>query len=247
MKSYVRVGENDKVAVVEFFHPKSNAMNSTMLKELAEIIEVLGERSDLNVIALQSVGDVFCAGAFFDEMLIIEDASQGERFFLGFAKVILAIKSAKALVVTKVQGKSVGGAVGLIAASDYIIAAHNIKVRLSELTIGIGPFVISPVIKSKISNSSFMHLALNPKLWFDGEWCLRNRLVNECVEKIELDFVFNQKVEELSLYNTEVIQRLKSQEKLSVLEKELYRLAKVSGDMVTSVETKKNLKTFIAR
>lgn len=247
MESYVKVGDRGKIAVVEFFHPKSNSLNSVMLKELADEIETLGRRDDLNVIALQSKGTVFCAGASFNELTEINDVTQGEQFFLGFAKVIFALKSAKALVVTKVQGKAVGGAVGLIAASDYVIASDQAKIRLSELTIGIGPFVISPVIKSKITNSSFMHLALNPKLWFDVEWCFQNRLVNQHVGSSELDFEFDQKLEELSLYSTEAIQCLKAEEKLGTLENELHRLATVTGALVTSDETRRNLKTFIER
>jgi methylglutaconyl-CoA hydratase len=247
MESYIKVSHQNKVATVEFYHPKSNALNSAMLRELAAEIQNLGKRDDLNVIALQSKGSVFCAGAFFNELLEIDNAAQGEHFFLGFAKVILAIKTAKALVITKVQGKAVGGAVGIIAASDYVIASDQAKVRLSELTIGIGPFVISPVIKSKITNASFMHLALNPKLWFNADWCTENSLINQHVTDVELDFEFEQKVAELSLYNTDAIQSLKSEEKLYSLEAEMSRLALVSGELVTGDETKRILKTFIER
>ncbi|MFT6747587.1 MAG: methylglutaconyl-CoA hydratase [Glaciecola sp.] len=247
MEAYVKVSEQGKVAVVEFFHPKSNAMSSKMLIKLAQEIDTLAKREDLNVIAIQSKGEVFCAGAFFDELLEINDSAQGEQFFLGFAKVILAIKMSKALVLTKVQGKAVGGAVGIIAASDYLIGSNDAKVRLSELTIGLGPFVISPVIKSKITNTSFMHLALNPQSWFDAEWCLQNKLFNSCVNINELDFAFEQKLEELSSYNTKAIHCLKSEENLTALESELHRLAIVSGDLVTSSDTKRILKTFIDR
>jgi len=247
MDSYVKVREEGKAAMVVFHHPKSNSLTSKMLDALASEIETLGKRDDLNVISLESEGDVFCAGASFNELLKITNIAQGEQFFLGFAKVIFAIKSAKALVLVKVQGSAVGGAVGLIAAADYVISSESARVRLSELTVGIGPFVISPVIKSKITNSSFMHLALSPKLWFDSAWCLHNGLFNNCVRNVELDFEFDQKIKELSTYNTIAVQRLKAEENLGSLQSELYRLAVVSGELVTNDETRRILKTFIDR
>lgn len=247
MDPYIKVSEKDKVATVEFFHPKSNSLDSKLLSELALQIENLGKRRDLNVIALKSAGKVFCAGASFNELVGISDLKQGEQFFLGFAKVIFAIKSAGPIVVTRIQGKAVGGSVGIIAASDYAIASDKAEVRLSELSIGIGPFVISPVIKSKITNASFMHMALNPSLWFGALWCVQNKLINESCSNAELDSSFEQKLKELASYSTEAIQALKAEEKSQYLEGEMQRLAIVSGELVTSEQTKKILKTFIER
>lgn len=242
VKSYVKVVEGERYATVKFHHPKSNALDSVMLSKLAAEISALGSRTDLNVIAIQSEGSAFCAGAFFDDLLAIRDLKEGESFFGGFAKIMLAIKSAKSLVVTKAQGKAVGGAVGILAASDYVIASNALEIRLSELTIGIGPFVISPLIKKKMSEASFMHLALNPKKWFSAKWCAAHSLVNQIEDEAALDLQFYLKVKELSSYNAEAIQALKAEEHIESLKLELKRLAGVSGGLVIGQETKRILK-----
>ncbi len=244
-KGYVSVTENLNSATIEFFHPKSNAMSSFLLDELSEKITELGKKSNLNTILLKSVGEVFCAGAYFDELLAVNDLKAGGKFFMGFAKVILAMKTAKPLVVLAVQGKAIGGAVGMIAAADYVVASDKAVVRLSELSIGIGPFVISPVIKSKITNTSFMQLALNPKSWFDCNWGFEKGLFNQTVSSSVLNSEVENKIKELSAYNTEAIHALKLEGDDSGLDKEMLRLAKISGELVTSEATKQILKAFI--
>ena len=246
-KGFVSANEGLNSATIEFFHPKSNAMSSFLLDELSDKITELGKRSNLNTILLKSSGDVFCAGAYFDELLAVNDLAAGERFFMGFAKLILAMKTAKPLVVIAVQGKAIGGAVGMIAAADYVIASSKALVRLSELSIGIGPFVISPVIKSKVTNASFMQLALNPKNWFDCSWCFEKGLFNQVVDPSALNSEVENKIQELSMYNTEAIHALKLEGDDSSLDKEMLRLAKISGELVTSAATKQILKTFISK
>lgn len=246
MEPYVKSHVLDKVATLEFYHPKGNAMNSSMLTTMADEITVLGARKDLNVIVIQSKGTVFCSGAFFNDLMEITNSQEGEAFFTGFAKVILAIKTSRAIVVSKVQGKAVGGAVGIIAASDYVISKESSSIRLSELSIGIGPFVISPVIKSKISVGSFMHLALNPKLWFDSLWCVKHGLFNESHKEEEFEVLFQGKINELISYSTEALHLLKQEGRGFGLENEMTRLAKVSGELVTSDQTKKILKTLVS-
>lgn len=245
--SYINVVEKNSVAEIEFFTEKSNALNSVMLQELADEINLLGKKETLKVLVLKSKGDVFCAGAFFDELLAVKNSKEGELFFLGFAKVILAIKSCKAIVLTRLQGKAVGGAVGILAASDYVIASDLSLIKLSELSIGIGPFVISPVIKSKIGQGVFMHLALNPKNWFDPKWMLNHGLINEIVSTNDLNKAVNEKAEELSLYSFKALHELKKICNVDDLDSQMSELAKISGDLVTADETKKILNKLIKR
>lgn len=244
--AYVKFERLQKYATVEFHNPKGNALSSDMLSQLTSIVTELGSDPNLNVILIKSVGSIFCAGAFFDELLEISDEEQGEQFFMGFGELIWAIKTAKPIVIIEVQGKAIGGAVGLIAAADYVIASESAQVRLSELTIGIGPFVISPVIKSKISIANFMHLALNPKEWFDVKWCVSSGLVNEFYSESKLSECTSKKVEELSEYSTEALQELKASEALTSLEG-MKTMAKVSGRLVNSSATKAVLETFLKK
>ncbi len=169
------------VATIRFGHPKSNSLPGVLLRTLASTIETIGERSDMRVIVLRSEGQgAFCAGASFDELSAIDDAAVGKEFFLGFARVILAMTCAPVPIVTAVQGKVVGGGVGLVAASDYVIAVEKASLKLSELAIGIGPFVVGPVIEHKIGSGALGAMALDAD-WRDAAWAERHGLYAQVV------------------------------------------------------------------
>ena len=166
MEAYVKSDIINGVGEVEFFHPKSNSLPSNLLNELAQTITILGENDKAKCILLKSGGEkAFCAGASFDELLSIKSKEDGKAFFSGFARVIAAIKNAPKFVVTLVQGKVVGGGVGVVCASDYVIANENASCKLSELSIGIGPFVIGPAVERKIGLGHFNNMSLNPTCW----------------------------------------------------------------------------------
>jgi len=173
----------DGVADICFGHPKSNSLPATVLRDLAVSIADVSVRADVRVITVRSYGTgAFCAGASFDELSSIGDAVQGKAFFMGFARVIGSmIKSAKPIVV-RVHGKAVGGGVGIVAAADYAIATSNASVRLSELAVGIGPFVVGPAIERKIGTGAFGAMAIDAD-WRDAEWAERHglyaRVVND--------------------------------------------------------------------
>ena len=147
MNPYVKLDISDKIGTIEFYHPQSNSLPSIILKKLADMIYSAGQKEEISVIVLKSGGDrTFCAGASFDELMKIENASQGKDFFSGFAHVINASRKCPKLIIGRVQGKAVGGGVGMASATDYCFATKFASIKLSELAVGIGPFVVGPAV-----------------------------------------------------------------------------------------------------
>jgi methylglutaconyl-CoA hydratase len=172
----VTANVSEGIGRIEFFHPKGNSLPSALLAELAATVTRVGADPAARVIVLSSGGTgPFCAGASFDELTSISDPTQGQEFFSGFARVILAMIRAPKFVLTRVHGKAAGGAVGLVAASDYSFATGNASAKLSELAVGIGPFVVGPVIERKIGLSAFSAMSVDAD-WRDAAWCERHGL-----------------------------------------------------------------------
>jgi methylglutaconyl-CoA hydratase len=173
---YVRTEIADGIGRIEFFHPKSNALPSAILRDLAAAVTAVGADPSARVIVLQSGGTgPFCAGASFDELTAIASPEQGQEFFSGFARVILAMIRAPKFVISRVHGKAAGGAVGLIAASDFSMAVSKASAKLSELAVGIGPFVVGPVIEKKIGLAAFGAMSVDAD-WRDAAWGERHGL-----------------------------------------------------------------------
>jgi methylglutaconyl-CoA hydratase len=172
----VEVQVTDAIATVTFGHPRSNSLPSALLRRLAQEITSVSSNSGIKVIVLRSTGDkAFCAGASFDEMKAVSDAASGKEFFSGFARVILAMSRAPQFVVTRVQGKVTGGGIGLVAASDYVLAVEGAALRLSELAVGLGPFVIGPVVERKVGRGPFAAMSVDAD-WRSAEWAERHGL-----------------------------------------------------------------------
>jgi methylglutaconyl-CoA hydratase len=168
------------ITTIEFFHPQSNSLPAKILEDLAREIHSAGTDDDTKVIILRSAGDgPFCAGASFDELSSIHNEAEGLKFFSGFAHVINAMRKCKKLIIGRIQGKCVGGGVGLAAAVDYAIATDKAEIRLSELAIGLGPFVVGPAIERKIGSSAFSQLAIDSTLWRNAEWAKHKGLFAE--------------------------------------------------------------------
>lgn len=177
---YVRSEFHNGVTTIEFFHPQSNSLPSRILEELAKAIHGAGNDTDTTVIILRSAGEkAFCAGASFDELISIRTADQGLQFFSGFAHVINAIRTAPKFVIGRIHGRCVGGGVGLAAAADYAIATEKAEIKLSELAIGIGPFVVGPAVERKIGTSAFSQLAIDATMWRNADWARRKGLFSE--------------------------------------------------------------------
>ncbi|MEI8058509.1 MAG: enoyl-CoA hydratase/isomerase family protein [Ferruginibacter sp.] len=182
VKSHIEHGIN----TIEFFHPQSNSLPAKILATLAKEIHYAGTHDDTKVIILKSAGDnTFCAGASFDELIAIKKEEEGLHFFNGFANVINAMRKCPKLIIGRIQGKCVGGGVGLAAAVDYAIATHAAELKLSELAIGIGPFVVGPAIERKIGTSAFSALAIDATQWRTADWAKRKGLFSEIHDSIE--------------------------------------------------------------
>ena len=174
------------ICTITFSHPQSNSLPGTLLRELASAIEKAGKDDAAKVIVLKSEGDkAFCAGASFDELISINDLETGTYFFSGFAAVINAIRKAPKFVIARVQGKAVGGGAGLASAADYTIAHTNAAIKLSELAVGIGPFVVGPAVERKMGTSAFTQLSIDATNWKDASWAKEKGLYTDIFETFE--------------------------------------------------------------
>lgn len=186
MEAYVKSDILDGICTVEFFHPSSNSLPGAILNKLAETIAEAGENENAKVIILKSAGDrAFCAGASFDELMAISDKEGGLEFFSGFAKVINAIRKCPKFVIGRVQGKAVGGGVGLACAVDHCFGTKYSAVKLSELAIGIGPFVVGPAVERKTGTSGFAQLTIDATAWKSAEWATQYGVYSEIFDTAE--------------------------------------------------------------
>ncbi len=185
-EAYVRTETHQGITTIEFFHPQSNSLPGKILEEIAKEIHFAGTHAETKVIILKSYGDrAFCAGAHFDELINIKTEAEGVKFFSGFAHVINAIRKCPKFVIGRIHGRAVGGGVGLVAAVDYAIATDKADIKLSELTIGFGPFTIGTAIERKIGISAFSALAIDAAGWRNAEWAKRRGLFSEMHSSIE--------------------------------------------------------------
>ncbi|RYD72978.1 MAG: enoyl-CoA hydratase/isomerase family protein [Sphingobacteriales bacterium] len=179
-EAHVKTELHNGVATIEFFHPQSNSLPARILEQLAHAIHSAGNDPEVKVILLRSAGEkAFCAGASFDELAAIKTEEEGLQFFSGFAQVINEMRTCPKLIVGRVHGKCVGGGVGIVAALDYAIATEAAEIKLSELSIGIGPFVVGPAVERKIGLSAFTQLAIDATMWRNGDWARRKGLYAE--------------------------------------------------------------------
>ncbi len=201
----------NKIATIEFFHPSHNSLPGKLLSELEQAIYAADNNDDVILIVLKSAGErTFCAGASFDELASINDEAVGKKFFIGFANVINAIRKVSKIVVGRVQGKAVGGGVGLAAACDYCMATKFASIKLSELAVGIGPFVIGPAVERKIGISAYSHMSLNATEWRTADWAREKGLYTEVFASAEqLDEYIIHLTDKLVTMNPEAMSLLK--------------------------------------
>jgi methylglutaconyl-CoA hydratase len=241
----------DGVATIGFHHPKGNSLPAALLRNLAAEVTALGRTPSARVIVLRSEGTgPFCAGASFDELRSIGDPEAGREFFMGFARLILAMRDAPKFVLARIQGRTVGGGVGVAAAADYAVALDSASVRLSELAVGIGPFVVGPVIEKKIGLAAFQALAVDASEWRDAAWAARVGLFARVVPSIaELDSVVDALARRLAASNPEAMERMKAifWEGTEHWERLLADRAQMSGTLVLSDFTRNAIAAFAAR
>jgi methylglutaconyl-CoA hydratase len=246
----VTVDRHDGVATVRFGHPKGNAMPGALLRDLAAAVREAGDDREVRVIVLRSSGHgPFCAGASFDELVAIEDEEAGRRFFSGFAAVILAMLRAPKFVIARVHGKTAGGGVGLVAAADYAVATAAASCKLSELAVGIGPFVVGPVIEKRIGLAAFGAMAVDAD-WRSAHWAHQHGLYARVVEGIpELDGAVDALAQRLAGSNPEAMAEIKrvttaGTEQWDAL---LAERAAISGRLALSDFTRRAIADFAGR
>lgn len=244
---HVRTGVASRVATIAFYHPKGNSLPGALLKALADAVDVAGADPAVHVVVLRSEGSgPFCAGASFDELTRIADADAGRQFFSGFATLILAMRQCPKPIVTRVQGKVAGGGVGIVAASDYVIATDNAALRLSELAVGIGPFVVGPVIERRVGPGAFSAMALDAA-WRDASWGERFGLYARVCESVpELDTAVDAIATSLAGANPEATRLLKEifWQGTDGWEAKLAERAAMSGRLVLSAHTREAIAKF---
>jgi len=240
----------DRIAVISFGHPKSNSLPSKLLVNLSDEISRQSANKNVNVIVLKSDGaTTFCSGASFDELIKLKDIKQSKEFFMGFANLINAMRTCTKFIITRVQGKAVGGGVGIIAASDYVFATNISHIKLSELSLGIGPFVVGPAVERKIGKAAFSSLALDTD-WHDAFWAKNCGLFTKVFATIsELDEEVHKLAGHMSKYSPDAMAEMKKMlwEGTDNWDELLEKRAEISGRLILSEYSKNYLKNFSSK
>jgi len=238
----------NRIATVEFGHPASNSFVSELLARLAKEFDQLGANDEVSVIVLKSEGErAFCAGASFDELVAVSNLEEGKQFFSGFANVINAMRKCPKPIIGRVQGKTVGGGVGLASACDYVHATVEAAIKLSEISIGIGPFVIAPAVERKMGKAALAELTLYPTEWKNAYWAKEQGLYAKVYDSIsEMDKELDIQLQKLSTYNPEALAEMKNVlwEGTEHWDDLLLERAEASGRLALSPNTKKALEKF---
>jgi methylglutaconyl-CoA hydratase len=247
-EAYVKINIENEVGYIEFFHPSHNSLPGDVLAKLAKAITQAGQNDAIKVVVLKSGGDrTFCAGASFNELININDAATGKVFFSGFANVINAMRKCPKFIIGRIQGKTVGGGVGLAASTDYCMATKFASIKLSELNIGIGPFVVGPAIERKIGLSAMSQIAIDANSFYPAKWAEEKGLFTNVFETTEeLDNAVKTTAEHLCTYNTEAMLEMKKVfwKGTDDWDELLAERAQISGRLVLSDFTKEKLKEF---
>jgi methylglutaconyl-CoA hydratase len=245
---YVRSERHGSTIIIEFFHPQSNSLPHNLLIDLASHIHGAGLDDEIRVVVLRSAGDrAFCAGASFTELLQIKTVREGEDFFNGFAHVINSMRKCPKFIIARIQGKCVGGGVGIAAAADYAIALTGADIKVSELEIGIGPFVIGPALERKIGLSAFSQLTIDAASWRTAEWAKTRGLYSEVhMNILELDESIQRLVNHLVRSNPQAVREIKKilWQGTTHWDQLLSERAKISGQLVISEHAQKEIKLF---
>jgi methylglutaconyl-CoA hydratase len=245
---YVNNKIENGIATIEFFHPAHNSLPGDLLAKLANTITDAGKNSEVKVIILKSGGDrTFCAGASFNEFININDPETGKVFFSGFANVINAMRKCPKFIIGRIQGKTVGGGVGVASATDYCMATKFAAIKLSELNVGIGPFVVGPAVERKLGLSAMSQIAIDANTFYDAEWARQKGLYNQVYDSVEeLDEAVQKFAENLCNYNPEAMKEMKKVfwSGTEDWDELLAERAVISGRLVLSDFTKETLKRF---
>jgi len=248
MEGSVTLEIKNNIGEIEFFHPQSNSLPSKILNKLALTIKECGTNDLIKIIIIKSKGErAFCAGASFEELTNISNKIEGKKFFMGFANVINAARKCPKLIIGRVQGKAVGGGVGMACAVDYCYATKYASIKLSELAVGIGPFVVGPAVERKSGLSAYSQLSVNATKWFDANWAREKGIYAEVFESTEeMDISINNLANKLIKSNPAAMKKLKEVfwEKHIHWDSLLEERAEYSGELVLSNFTKEAIAKF---
>ncbi len=246
---YIRYDKEGRKATIEFYHPAHNSLPGNLLMSLQENIEKAGKDVEVGLIVLKSAGSrTFCAGASFQELSRIEDEKSGKEFFMGFARVVNALRKCPKLIIGRVQGKAVGGGVGIISACDYTVATRFASVRLSELKLGIGPFVIGPAVERKVGMTTFSEWSLTPDVWQEASFVRDKGLYNKVFDTLEqMDQYLHDFSESILEYNADAITELKKVfwHDTDHWDALLEDRASISGRLILSPHSKKIIQSML--
>jgi methylglutaconyl-CoA hydratase len=245
---YVKVEREHGIATIEFFHPQSNSLPGKILDTLAKDIHSEGLNASTKVIILRSAGEkIFCSGASFDELAAITTEKEGLHFFSGFANVLNAMRKVPQFIIARIHGKCIGGGVGLAAAADYAIAVEGSDIKLSELAVGIGPFVVGPAVERKLGLSAFSQLAIDASMWRSADWARRKGLYAELHADIAgVDDSITRLSTTLSNSNPQAIHEIRKVlwKGTEHWEHLLHERAAISGRLILSEHSKQFIKKF---
>lgn len=245
---YVKLNVENQIGTIEFFHPAHNSLPGTVLADLADTITKAGKDDSIKVIVLKSGGDrTFCAGASFNELITIDDPKTGKIFFSGFANVINAMRKCPKFIIGRIQGKTVGGGVGVASATDYCMATKYAAIKLSELNVGIGPFVVGPAVERKLGVSGMSQIAIDANTFYDAAWAKAKGLYTEVFDSVEeLDRAVEEFALNLCQYNPEAMKEMKAMfwRGTEDWDELLSERAEISGRLVLSEFTKEVLKKY---
>jgi len=248
MGPYVKQHIQNGISTIEFFHPAHNSLPGNILAELVANINEAGKNEDVKVIILKSGGErTFCAGASFEELININDAETGKLFFSGFANVVNAMRKCPKFIIGRVQGKTVGGGVGIASATDYCMATKFAYIKLSELNVGIGPFVVGPAVERKLGLSGMSQIAIDANSFYSADWARQKGLFTKVFDTTEeLDVEVQKFAENLCSYNSDAMREMKKVfwSGTDNWDNLLAERAAISGRLVLSDFTKETLKRF---
>lgn len=246
--SHVAIEIKEGIGTIEFFTKESNSLPSEILGKLATTIEEAGKNPEVKVIILKSAGNrTFCAGASFDELISLKTKAAGKKFFMGFANVINVMRKTPQFIIGRLQGKAVGGGIGLAAATDYCFASKHSAIKLSELSLGIGPFVVGPAIERKMGLSAMSQMGINANDFYDPKWAHQKGLFAKLYDDVpSMDKAVNELAQKLATYNPDAMADLKRTfwEGTEHWDQLLSERAEISGNLVISKFTKAFIQNF---
>lgn len=210
MNEFVISEIKNNIAEITFGTPKSNSLPGAILEKLAQTILEEGVKKEVKAILIKSAGEkAFCAGASFDELLAIDELETSKKFFGGFAKVLNAMRNCGKIVVVRVQGKTTGGGVGIACGADYCFATKDAALALTEINLGIGPFVIGPYVERKIGKSQFSAMAIDAE-FRSAEWAEEHNIYHSVSENIaEMDIKLDDFLQKLSTRSDDALALIK--------------------------------------